>query len=220
MLGNPTVAFEACRSIATAERLGPYVRQFFVFQEDRRFRNVAFNLQFWQMVQVAMNQMCHLELLYIHDPSGQNTFILDPALLNFQLHEVQIRMNWDENVVAFLTDQRMLERLTVMRGPDNFEYPLGPDVLPDLKQFVGAITVAVQLLMCPLTHLQVYVDEATSVSLISFIPRLITTRATLRSLNLLHLPDTIALDALHLISTACPKLQYIGILPFTSRHVS
>jgi hypothetical protein len=220
MLGNPTVAFEACRTIATTERLGPYVRELYVYQEERRFRSVALNLQFWQVVQAAMNQMCHLEKLYIHDPSGQNTFILDPDHLNFQLDDVQLRMNWDDHVVAFLKDQRCLDRLTILRGPDNFEHPLGPDVLPHLKQFVGAITVATQLLVCPLTHLQVYVDESSSVPLLSFIPRLVKTGATLRSLSIIHLPDPIALDALHLISTSCPKLCYVGILPFASRHVS
>jgi hypothetical protein len=201
------------------ERFGPYVREFYIYQEERRFRNIALHLQFWQVVQAAMNQMCHLEKLYIHDPAGQNTFILDPAHLNFQLDDAQLRMNWDDRMVAFLTDQRCLDRLTILRGPDNFEHPLGPDVLPDLKQFVGAITVAIQLLACPLTHLQVYADENSSVPLLSFIPRLVKT-ATLRSLSIIHLPEAIALDALHLISAACPKLCYVGILPFTSRHVS
>jgi|SRR6202167_3186541 hypothetical protein len=220
ILGNPTVAFDACQSITSTERLGPYVHQFFIYQDERRFRNVTLHLHFWQMVQAAMNQMTNLEKLYIHDLAGHNTFILNPAHLNFQLDDAQLRMNWDPQVVAFLADQRCLDRLTVMHGPDNFEYPLPPNALPNLKQFTGAITVAVQLLNRPLTHLQVHVDETSSIPLLSFIPRLFATKATLRSLSLLELPDSITLDVLHLISIACPDLRYVGLLPFPSRHVS
>ena len=220
VLGNPTVAFDACRSISTAERLGPYVHQFFIYQDQNRYRNVTLHVQFWQMVQAAMNHMCNLEKFYIHDPAGHNTFVLDPTQLNFQLDDAQIRINWDAHVVDFLASQLSLDRLTVMYGPDNFEYPLAPDALPALKQFIGAITVAVQLLTRPLTHLQVHVDETSSVPVLSFIRRLSATSATLRSLSFLELPDAIAIDALKLISTTCPQLRYVGVLSFPSRHVS
>ena len=220
ILGDPTVAFDACRSIATADRLGPYVRQFFIYQDDRRYRNVTLHLQFWQMVQAAMSQMCHLEKLYIHDPAGHNTFILNPAHLNFQLDDAQLRLDWDAHMVAFLTDQQSLEHLTVMHGPDNFEHPLEPEALPDLKQFIGSITVAIHLLTRPLTHLQIHVDETSNIPLLSFIPHLSATRATLCSLSFLELPDSIAVDALRLVAAACPDLRYVGVLPFPSRHVS
>jgi hypothetical protein len=219
MLGNPTVAFDACRSIAATDRLGPYVHHFFIYQDQSRYRNVTLHVQFWEMVQAALSRMCNLEKFYIHDPVGHNTFVLDPAQVNFQLADAQIRMNWDEHVVTFLASQHRLDRLTVMYGPDNFEYPLPPDVLPNLKQFIGAITVTVQLLTHPLTHLQITINE-TSISVLSFIRRLNATRATLRSLSCLELPDSIVIDALHLVSTTCPNLRYVGVIPFPSRHVS
>jgi hypothetical protein len=220
MIANPTIAFEACRSIAGVERLGPYVRQFYVYQDDRRFRNVTLHHQFWEMVQAAMCQMSYLEKLYVHDLAGHNTFILNPAFLTFQLGDAQLRLNWDENVVAFLAHQRSIDHLTVMHGPINFEHPLAPGILPKLKQFVGSMTIAVQLTACPLTHLQVHVDESQSVPLLSFLPRLAATAATLRSLSVLNVPDSSSHDALRLIATVCPNLQYIGVLPFPSRHVS
>lgn len=220
MLGNPNIAFKACQSIVAAERLSLYVREFYIYHDTGRRHNMSLPLHFWQAVQAALAKMHNLEVLYVHDPAGDNTFILDPTQLRFRLRHAQLRLNWDEYMVDFLSKQHHLDILQVADSPDSFEPRLPPDALPDLRQFTGAITVATQLLTSPLTHMQVTCDNIPSASLMAIFSRLTDTRSSLRSLSILEVPDAIAVDALRTISTACPQLQYIGVLPLPLRHVS
>jgi len=219
MLGNPTIAFKACQSIADTERLGLYVRDFYIYQESsRRGHNMTLPLHFWQAVQAAFAKMHNLELLYIHDPAGVNTFILDSTRIKFQLRHAQLRLDWDQHIVDFLSTQRRLDVLQVADGPDILEPHLPRDALPVLHQFTGAITVAAQLLNCPLTHLQVTCDNVASAFLDAFISSLFDVRSSLRSLSILEIPDAMAADMLRTIAISCPQLQYIGVLSFPSRH--
>jgi hypothetical protein len=221
MLGNPTIAFKACQSIADTERLGLYVRDFYIYQESsRRGHNMTLPLHFWQAVQAAFAKMHNLELLYIHDPAGVNTFILDSTRIKFQLRHAQLRLDWDQHIVDFLSTQRRLDVLQVADGPDILEPHLPRDALPVLHQFTGAITVAAQLLTCPLTHLQVTCDNVASAFLDAFVSSLFDVRSSLRSLSILEIPDAMAADMLRIIAISCPQLQYIGVLSFPSRHVS
>lgn len=163
--------------------------------------------------------MSNLEFLYIHDPAGDNTFILDPAEIKFQIREAQLNMDWDKNVASFLNNQHRMERLQLSYGPDSSGIELGDDALPCLTQFAGPLTVATQLITRRLTHLQIVVDEASPSSLTSLINR-ISVKAPLYSLSLLELPSGLSIDALQLIAKTCPNLRYVGVLSFPSRQVS
>lgn len=181
---------------------------------------MALPLHFWQAVQAALVKMDNLELLYIHDLAGGNTFILDSTKIKFQLRHAQLRLDWDQHMVDFLSTQRRLDTLQVMDGPEILETTLPRDALPVLRQFTGAIAVAAQLLTCPLTHMQVSCDNTSPAFIDAFISSLYDVRSSLRSLNVLEIPDVMAVEMLHTISLTCPQLQFIGLLPFPSRHVS
>lgn len=221
MLGNPSIAFKACQSIADTERLGLYIREFYIYQDSyRRVHNTTLPLHFWEAVQAALVKMHNLELLYVHDPAGCNTFILDSARIKFQLRHAQFHLDWDQHMVEFLSTQRCLEILQVTEGPDILQPQLPHDALPVLRQFTGTITVAAQLLTSPLTHMQLNCDNTTYAFLDAFISRLFDVRSSLRSLSILEIPDAMAVDMLRTISVTCPQLQYVGVLSFPSRHVS
>jgi len=72
-----------------------------------------------------MNHMCNLEKFYIMTLQATiHLCLIHSAQLSTD--DAQIRINWDAHVVDFLASQLSLDRLTVMYGPDNFEYPLHP----------------------------------------------------------------------------------------------
>ena len=215
-LGEPYIALIVCQTIAEARRLGPYVREFYIYQEDRRARDVGLPLEFWTVVQDAMSTMCNLEFLYIHD-NGSNTFILDPARITFRLKSAQLHLDWDEHLVAFLSGQRRLNDLLLSEGPPSIE--AGPQLqLPHLKQFAGTITAAAQLMTSPLTHIHIEA-AAVTMSLESLIRTLATCRKTLRSLCIINIPESHSLKALQIISNMIPNLRYLGILYIQSYNV-
>ena len=215
-LGEPYVALIVCQTIVEASRLGPYVREFYIYQEDRRARDVCLPLEFWTTVQDAMSTMCNLEFLYIHD-NGSNTFILDPARITFRLKSAQLHLDWDEHLVAFLSGQCRLNDLLLSEGPPSLED--GPQLqLPHLKLFAGTITAAAQLMASPLTHIHIEA-AAVTMTLGSLIRTLATCRKTLRSLCVVNIPESHSLEALQLISTMIPNLRYLGILYIQSHNV-
>lgn len=217
VLGEPFVALIVCQTIAEAKRLGPYVREFYIYQEDRRARDVSLPLEFWTAVQDAMSAMSNLEFLYIHD-NGSNTFILHPPRITFQLKSAQLHMDWDGHLVSFLSGQHRLNDLLLSEGPRS----PGAGVqlqLPHLKHFAGTITAAAQLVSSPLTHMHIEA-AAVTLSLDALIKTLANFRKTLRSLCVINVPESNSLEALQLISTTIPNLRYLGILCIQSHNVS
>lgn len=217
-LGKPEVAFACLSIISNTERIGPYVNDLYIYQATRRWHNRALPLPFWQTLQAAMKKMCNLESIYIQDTTGENTFILDPAELKFQVREAQLFMDLDENMATFLNRQHRIERLQL--SDEASEIQIEPSALPCLQQFSGSLSVAVQLTTRPLTHLQIHLEaSSTPASLDNFITG-ISNKMDLISLNLLDIPHGHSINTLHSIAKTCPNLKYLGCLSFPSREVS
>jgi hypothetical protein len=165
--------------------------------------------------------MRRLDTILIWDPTVSNTWIFDPSHVKLQLREAKLRLMWDACLVQFLETQTNLRSLQVLNSPAQEQRSaIHPQALRSLETFDGPLLIAVQLLSCPLTHLQVSVDAEAASQLLSVLPHLAKTSRTLRALNLLDIPEDLATSAALLISKACPELHYLGILPLPSQNVS
>jgi hypothetical protein len=82
--------------------------------------------------------------------------------------------------------------------------------------------VGIQLCNSPLTHLQMIVDREHEVleQVLPLLPLLSKVHKTLRGLSLLDLPEEFVLKSLKIISTACPMLRHIGLMPLPATNVS
>lgn len=221
ILGDPHTGYCACQSLSSQERLGLHVRSFYIYQDPRRMPRGALPPQFWQAVQAALFKMQNLETLFVSDPTFSNTWILDPAHIKFQLREAKLPLQWDKYMVHFLESQSRLRSLQVADGVvDTDRLVMKPHALPSLQIFDGPLLVAINLLSCPLTHLQLNIDSSAAPQLLSVIPLLVKVNSSLCALSLLEIPEDLVTRALHIVSTACPKLKYVGVLPLPSTNVS
>ena len=219
MLGDPNRAHIACSTIATQERFGCLVRSIYLYQDTRR--QTLLPRQFWVTVQGALTRMHNLEFLFICDPSFSNSWILDPTKIKFQLREAKLRFTWDTRLVKFLESQKKLRLLQNFDGSeDHVRLGIQPHALPALQVFDGPLMIAAQLVSCPLTHIQVIIDPEVAPQLLSLLPRLAKVHATLRGLNFLEMPDELVSKALSIVSTTCPNLRHIGLLPLPWHSVS
>ncbi|PFH53270.1 hypothetical protein AMATHDRAFT_55015 [Amanita thiersii Skay4041] len=213
MFLDPTRAYLACRAVILQSRYGSYVRVFWFTQESRRQPQHLSNT-FWTALQDSLSRMPNLEILHLSDSTFNNSWILDPSRLKFQLHEAKLRLPWDRHLVNFLQSQRKLRVLQIIDQMDDVvRLQIQPSTLPFLQVFDGNLMIALQFLACPLTHLQIDVDmEAPQV--LKLLPRLALVQKTLRSLNILGLPDEVAIRALDFIAKSCPLLRHIGTFPY------
>jgi len=225
MTGDMHATFRACESIVTQERLGPYVRSFYVFQNSRRSQTESLPRRFWQMVQKALWKMRCLDVLYIDDPARANAWVLsDIPRIPFQLRDATFRLPCNQHLVEFLESQNKLKQFQIMGGPDEHAPHFKAGTLPHLRTFDGQLALAMQLLSVPrkLRRLRIPLDRDTNKKLLDFIPHLAALSRTLRSLNIIHIPEELSVEAIKLISSVCPDLHYLGIipLPMTFPHVS
>lgn len=214
MSSDVSVIFRACESIVLQDRLGPYVHSFYVYQITRRTQELP--RCFWQMVQKALSKMRCLDVLCIHDPAHSNTWVLsDSDILQLQLREANFRLPWDEHLVRFLESQSKLTQFQFIGGLDEDAPRLKAGSLPNLCTFDGKLALAMQLLTvpCHLRHLRIPSDRDTNKNLLDFIPHLTSISRTLRSLNIIHVPEEMSVEAIKLISFMCPDLHYLGIIP-------
>ncbi|KAH7885154.1 hypothetical protein F5I97DRAFT_1338847 [Phlebopus sp. FC_14] len=216
MSGSIPVIFRACLSIASEARLGPYVRSFCVFLDNRRSQQ-DISEQFWATVQLALSRMRSLEYLLIHDPVYSNGWILgDIAHIPFQLLEARLLFYWDSHLVKFLESQNKLKSLHTIDGPDNdASLQLEAGSLPELRIFDGTLVAVEPILSVStnLTHLQVVLDAESEGEILTFIPNLSHLALCLRALSILHLPAGVAMEALELIKSTCPFLHHVGTIP-------
>ncbi|KAG1720777.1 hypothetical protein EDB19DRAFT_1646904 [Suillus lakei] len=224
MSGDINVIFRACESVVSQERLGPYVRSFYLYQSARRTQTELPH-RFWNMIQKALWKMRCLAVLYIDDPARANTWILnDIPKIPFQLREANFRLPWNRHIVKFLESQKKLRQFQISGGMDADAPQFEDGSLPDLCTFDGHLASATQLLSlsCSLRHLRVPLDRSTNKQLLDFIPHLAALSRTLRSLNIIHIPEELSVEAIKLISFVCPDLHYVGIIPLptTFPHVN
>ncbi|KAG1810894.1 uncharacterized protein BJ212DRAFT_1278610 [Suillus subaureus] len=224
MSGDINVIFRACESIVSQERLGPYVRSFYLYQNARRTQT-ELPTRFWNMIQKALWKMRCLDVLYIDDPARANTWILsDIPKIPFQLREANFRLPWNRHIIKFLESQNKLRQFQFSGGIDEDAPQFEDGSLPDLCTFDGHLASAMQLLSlpCGLRHLRIPLDRSTNKQLLDFIPNLTALSRTLRSLNIIHMPEELSVEAIKLISFVCPDLHYVGIiqLPMTFPHRS
>ncbi|OBZ71087.1 hypothetical protein A0H81_08944 [Grifola frondosa] len=226
-LRDPKTAYLACTSVMAHNAYrAAYVRRLWIYQDTRRSsRNQSVPLppHFWRAIQDALAHMDNLEGLLIHDPSGSNTWVLNSPDFRFQLREASFHLIWDANMVAFLETQHKLRSLSTMDAAE--EGPLQPlalDTLQSLEAYNGPVLVVAELLPCPLTHLQIAVDEETAPILPTVVADLGRAKKKLRGLNILYLPEHLVLETLQLISTSVfsSTLRHLGLLswPVCERH--
>ncbi|KAH9948295.1 hypothetical protein B0H21DRAFT_690295 [Amylocystis lapponica] len=201
VMRDVNLLYFACRAVLAVDIRGTYVRRLWFYPDLRRIPRSGGGLptQFWQCVQTAMTKMINLELLALHDPTCDNTWVLNSPLFKFQLHEANFRLPWDANMVAFLQRQDRLQALQTMDSfDDGPPCALAPNKLQALEIYNGPVLVAMELLACPLTHVQIGVDEDTSAFIPIFLTDLGKVKKSLLSISILSLPEHLVLDALQL----------------------
>lgn len=208
----------------------PYVKRFLLY-EDPRFSDPRRSLvtcppQFWHSVQLVLKRLVNLDYLVIHDPQLARSWLLDDHEVRFQLREANLRLPWDASLVAFLEGQQRLQRLILSGGvvDDRVLPSLSPNALPKLEVFSGSVLVTPEVLGCPLTRLQMTVDESTVLVLHTVVADIGKNVRTLRKLNILGMPEELCMSIVKTISTAvfAPVLRYLGVLtiPPPARDVS
>ncbi len=209
----------ACTTVIENERLALHVKSFWFNQQNDRQRPVDLGRDFWTLVQKALISMCNLELLVLCDRSFVNGWVLDSPAIQFRLKEAKLWFVWNPSLTRFLERQTTLQTLHFADALDAINHQITPGALPDLRIFDGTLMVAMQLLSCPLVHLQVVIDEDPGpvFGLLQLLDRL---RKTLSSLSLLYVPDEWATRFLGCISGALPDLKHLGIFPYPILCVS
>lgn len=216
---DPQRAHLACQTIIQNDRLGLLVHSFWFTQESRR--PPPLGRAFWITIKGALNRMHNLEYLVLYDGTFSNSWIFDPAEIKFQLRETKLRFTWDASLVKFMEGQRKLHALqTCDHMDDSNRLPLSPGTLPLLRIFDGTLMVGMQMLLCPLTHLQMSVDTEVLPQLLILLPRLSNLHKTLRGFSLTDIPEDLACKVLQIISSVCPKIHHVGFLPFPPINVS
>lgn len=221
-------AFIGCHAIATRQERASYVKRFILYQDVRRAlpRNnlAAVPAQFWLSVQRALCKMVNLEFLIIHDPQAAQSWILNHEEIRFQLREANLRLPWDAHTVAFLATQKKLNALVITTDgkEDGPLCALPAAALQSLEVFSGPVLVAAELLGCPLTRLQMSVDDETALILPTVVADVARYMASLRKLQILGMQEHQVVETLQSISTSvfAPKLRLLGILPIPPRDVS
>ncbi|KAG6831442.1 hypothetical protein H0H87_005114 [Tephrocybe sp. NHM501043] len=218
--GDAGRAHIACKTLSRNGRLALLVHTFWFNDESRRPAPIT--RHFWLLVQGALCRMHNLVVLGLFDVSYGNAWVLDPRYIKFQLHEAALHFTWDTQLVEFLEGQNKLQYLqTFDRVDDAHRVVVAPAAgsLPLLQRFDGTLTVSEYILSCPLTQLQITVEEGVLEHLLDFLSRLCNVRKTLRSLSMLDLGDDIAADALDVVASICPNLMYLGLIPLPPIHV-
>ena len=215
-------AFNACLALATrgGER-GPYVRRFYFYPRSSRL--TVLPEHFWQAVKVALTLMVNLDVLVLHDPTFTNTWVLSGPEIKFQLREANLVLQWDRTLVDFLETQ---DRLVSLHVEDSLEdgplAAIAPGKLDTLRVLHAPPLVVAELLACPLTHLQIEVDSDTAAIVPTIMLDLGRIMKSLLSLQVIYLPENMALEVFHIISTSvyAPTLYRLGALPYPVQSVS
>ncbi|KAI0727139.1 hypothetical protein C8Q72DRAFT_886838 [Fomitopsis betulina] len=213
-------AFNACLALeARNGERGPYVRKFWFYHRSSRLPVLP--ERFWQAVKVAFTLMVNLDTLVLHDPALTNTWVLNGPEIQFQLREANLGLQWDKNLVDFLETQ---DRLVCLHVEDSLEdgplATIAPGKLDSLRILHAPPVVAAELVVCPLTHLQIEVDGDTAPIVPTVMLDAGRIMKTLLSLQVTYLPENLTLEVFHIISTSvyAPTLYRLGALPYPVQH--
>ena len=228
VLRDAQAAYLGCHSITMRDGLrAPYVKRFVLYQDPRRANSrnnfAAVSAQFWLIIQLALTMMVNLDALVFWDPAVSHSWILAHEQIKFQLREANLRLPWDAHVVAFLQRQDKLQTLSACDAADDGPLcPLPPRALGALEAFSGPVLVAAELLGCPLTRLQIVLDDDTAPILPTVVGDLGKIMRGLRSLSVVNMPGSLLLETVQLVSTSvfASTLRYLGVLPLSSTEVS
>ena len=214
---DPRRVLLACDSVIHNERLALHVKCFWFNQANDRQRPVDLGRDFWTVIQRALIAMCNIDVLFLCDRSFSNSWVLDSPAIQFKLKEAKLWSVWNAPLTRFLERQTSLQTLHFVDTLDDITHQISPGALPDLHIFDGAFMVAAQLLSCPLHHLQIVIDaDPDQVPL----QRLGSLKKTLRSLNILDLPEEWSTRFLRIVCATLPDLRHIGIFPYPMLSVS
>lgn len=225
------VFFSLLETLSLCPRVAAYVRTFMLNngsavrvpasserEVKRSIQAMTVSPEFWTRVRESFMHLKQLDLFLLMDESFGHSWVLDtPTAL--QATEVRLYMPWDENVSSFLDTQRSLRSLFVsnmIKGAP----PTGMsnDCLPCMTQFEGPVMALDMLLHCPLTHLRIPIDTEYA---IFFVPRILPALhrfKRLRSLSITGLPPEVLFSSLSSITTSCPNLQYLSLIPLPIDH--
>lgn len=215
-------AFNACLALEARDgERGPYARKFWFYYRTSRLPVLP--ERFWQAVRVALTLTVNLDTLALYDPTFTNTWVLSGPEIKFQLREANLGLQWDKTLVDFLETQ---DRLVCLHVEDSLEdsplAAIAPGKLDKLRILHAPPLVVAELLVCPLTHLQIEVDSDTAAIVPTVMLDVGRIMRTLLSLQVTYLPENMALEVFHIISTSvyAPTLYRLGALPYPVQHVS
>lgn len=218
-LNFPRAAISACITLADNPHLASLVHVFRL--------HVAPNstLAFWEQVAFALQNMTSLTVLHISDVSSANaqlreTFasVLTHVPSSVKLTELTWTSTWDESADDWLATQHSLRSLVIYDAATTYCPPVVLDAIlwPSLQ--FAEVTTLVAPPICsaaPLQTLKIYIDTEAEqhIFLSDILPRLQNSK-TLRVLNVWTIrPVHVAHEALALIATALPDMQFVGVLP-------
>lgn len=210
-------ALLACNAVIENERLALHVKCFWFNQPNDRQRHLDLGREFWTAIQKALIAMSNLEILFLCDRSFSNSWVLDNPAIQFKLKEAKLWSVWNAPLTRFLERQSSLQTLHFVDALEDITHQIIPTALPDLRIFDGPFMIAHQLHSSPLVCLQVMIDtdpHQISLQLLGCF------RKTLKSLNLLDIPEEWACRFLSVVSATLPDLKHIGILPYPVVSVS
>lgn len=227
VLGDVNLAYHVCASLVSCGGAkGPYVQRFWLYTDTRRaVIRSHFPSAFWEAVQLALATMTELKELLIVDPALNNTWILDPEDVKFQLHTAKFRLVWDENMVAFLQTQPKLKHLQTMDAPDLSEVcTLPAGQLQELESFDGPLLVAAQVLSCPrLAYLRTSADSEVVHLVSQFVEAAVKADIPLRNLHVNCIPESLLSETLEAITSDpkwCTRLKHLGVIMLPFANVS
>ncbi|PIL34866.1 hypothetical protein GSI_02653 [Ganoderma sinense ZZ0214-1] len=223
VLRDAQSAYLGCHSITMRDGLrAPYVKRFVLYEDPRRSspRNnfSAVSAQFWLIIQLALTMTVNLDSLVFWDPLSAHSWILNHEQIRFQLREANLRLPWDAHLVEFLQKQDKLQALNASDSAEDGPLcPLPPTALGALESFSGSVLVVAELLGCPLTRLQIVLDDDTAPILPTVVGDLGKIMRGLRSLSMVNLPGSLLLETVQLVATSvfASTLRYLGVLPLS-----
>jgi len=231
--------FQACLKLIKHRRLAPHVRRFVVISpHGSDFDNgnvISYNHQqtaqwdnreYWEAMRHAIAGFRDLEYLHIADPLMSHSWVLTPPegyagndqrtpTIRRRVYDCRLYVACDEDMLTFL-EESDIQNLTIGDiSDDEPPRPLDPDSLQNLTLFDGPLIMALQLVHTPLTHLKIILDtvELMSSPVLPMALRELRAFSQLRSLALMNLPEKAVVASMDAISTACPNLVYLSLIP-------